>query len=98
MTASDLQKNNEVNTAAPIGFGRGCSPLILAAVVAMTFVRPINLQPQAPPQAPTQTQAPAQAPAKTANEPTEKTEGNYAVRQSIEFGYGDSMVGGKLHN
>ena len=98
MAARDLQKNNEVNTAATTGFGRGCSTLILAVVVALTFVRSVNAQTQATPQAPTQTQAPAQTPAKTANEPTEKTEGNYAVQQSIEFGYRDSMIGGNLNN
>jgi hypothetical protein len=98
MAARDLQKNNEVNTAAATGFGRGSSTLILAVVVALTFVRSVNAQTQAPPQAPTQTQAPAQTPAKTANEPTEKTEGNYAVQQSIEFGYRDSMIGGNLNN
>ena len=98
MAASDLQKNNGVNTAATTGFGRGPSTLILAVVAALTFVRSVNAQTQAPPQAPTQTQAPAQTPAKTANEPTEKTEGNYAVQQSIEFGYRDSMIGGNLNN
>jgi hypothetical protein len=96
MAARDLQKINGGNTTT--GFGGGSSTLILVVVVALSFAKFVNAQTQAPLQAPTQTQAPAQTAAKTANEPTEKIEGNYAVQQSVEFGYRDSMIGGNLNN
>ena len=47
-------------------------------------------QNQTPP--PSTTQAPAN------NESTSKTAGDYAVQQSIEFGYRDSLINGNLNN
>ena len=70
----------------------------LAAAVAATFVPCLNAQTPSVSQSATQTETRPQEPAPVSGEETSKTEGNYAVQQSVEFGYRDSMIGGNLNN
>jgi hypothetical protein len=105
MTASDL-RNTERNgkagregvpgLATRIAFLRDSRTRILVFILvsAVMCVRPAEGQAQGT--APTQ--APAQSAAPTASEPTGKTEGNYNVQQSVEFGYRDSLINGNLNN
>src|SRR6202166_780969 len=98
MTASDLHRTNLPSSKSTVQFRRRPWRPALVAALAMMFVRFLNAQTPAPTQAPTQTQTPSPAATSTSKEATGKTEGNYAVQQSIEFGYRDSMIGGNLNN
>ena len=71
---------------------------ILVVGVVLMLPRPTRAQTQAPPQPETQTQPSSQTPAPTSDASAGRTEGNYTVQQSIEFGYRDSMIGGNLNN
>ena len=91
---------------------RSCWTRLLFAGLALAVVGSAKAQEQQPDQTPSQTsvvatqaaapaQAPAPAPAPVApspNESTSKTAGDYAVQQSLEFGYRDSLINGNLNN
>ena len=105
MTASDLRKTERHGKPAREGvpgpatriaflWDSWTRTLVFILVLAAMFVRSAAGQAQAT----HPTQAPTQSAALTASEPTGKTEGNYNVQQSVEFGYRDSMINGNLNN
>jgi hypothetical protein len=87
MTANDLRDNTIINVARR-----------LALVFAVTLTMCAKAKTQATPQAQAQTQSLSQTSTAPGDGSTEKIAGNYAVQQSIEFGYRDSMIDGNINN
>jgi hypothetical protein len=104
MSASDPQTRKPIGAAghrAAVNLaakGQRYSVRTLVLVCAVLGVISVRAQTPAPPQTPAQTQSPAQVSTPAPSEPTEKTAGNYAVNQSIEVGYRDSLINGNLNN
>ncbi len=107
MSANDSPKGTPIGTtrqavkaraANAMAFEKGHWTWILVVGVVLMLPRPTRAQTQAPPQPETQTQPSSQTPAPTSDASAGRTEGNYTVQQSIEFGYRDSMIGGNLNN
>jgi hypothetical protein len=107
MTAGDLRKNKisdaaghpaEISRTAQDARRQRTWARILALVLAVTFTMSAKAQTQATPPAQAQTQSSSQTSTPAGDGSTEKIAGNYAVQQSIEFGYRDSMIDGNVNN
>jgi hypothetical protein len=105
MTPTDLAGGNRtgsagsraaVNPAVTVALPRSFWIRLLVLGLAVTVAGSAKAQAQQPDKAPAAT--PASAPGQSSGESTGKTTGDYAVQQSLEFGYRDSIIHGNLNN
>ena len=84
------------NSTVPVALRRSFWIRLLVFHMALAVVGSANAQGQQPNKTPASTSA--SAPAQSPSESTGKTTGDYAVQQSLEFGYRDSLINGNLNN